>query len=121
MLAPNLDLESRRPVWDQLQMFFMDTDPSLSLDRAAAVCAESPYSESELEEIFFNEVLPACRFNMLMFPAPEWAGFDLDWLTTRILKKHRFGRSRPLWGRLYAASWWRRLVPRIRESRRAAP
>jgi hypothetical protein len=117
MKHPKDDLEARTPVWDALQMFYMDTDPALFLESAAEVCARSPYSLVEIEAILFNEVLPACRFNLFMLPAPEWAGFATDWLVQRILRKHRFGRRLPLLCRRYTRDWWRRLVPLIEKRR----
>jgi hypothetical protein len=34
-------LSVRTRIWDSLQMFFMDTDPALSLENMADVCAEA--------------------------------------------------------------------------------
>ena len=120
MKPPERDLDARRPIWDDLQMLFMDIDPADELAALARTCAASPYSIDELEAILFNEVLPACRFNMFDLPAPEWQGFDLDWLEQRILRKHRFGRGRPIVLRRYTAGWWTRLRPLI-EQERARP
>ena len=116
---PEQDLEARRLVWDELQMFYMDTDPAYLLERIAEVLAQSKYSVSELEDILWNEVHPACRINMYALPAPEWTGFELDWLTARILKKHCFGRRRRPWvlGR-YTRQWWAKLRPMIEARRR---
>jgi hypothetical protein len=117
MRPPEDDLAARVPVWDSLQMFFMDTDPALCLKQIAGACARSPYDVAELEEILFNEVLPACRFNMFSYPAPEWSGFETRWLTQRILKKHRHGRPRPFILRWYTTRWWKRLRPMITDLR----
>lgn len=117
MKPPCEDLENRKRVWDHLQMIFMDTDPALELPGLARVCAASPYSVDELEAILFNEVLPACRFNMFDLPAPEWAGFNLEWLTQRILVKHRFGRRKPFLLRRYTRGWWLKLKPLIEQER----
>jgi hypothetical protein len=89
MTSPESDLESRLAVWDELQMIFMRTDPALFLGSMADACARSPYTIEEIEEILFNEVLPACRFNLLSAEWPKSQGFDPEWLKTRILKKHR--------------------------------
>ena len=103
-------------------MIYMDTDPTDLLDGMADVLSASPYSTSELEDILWNEVLPACRFNMWALPAPEWAGFDLEWLSARILAKHRYGRRRrPLRLRGYTQDWWARLSPLIEARRNATP
>jgi hypothetical protein len=110
MLHPAEDLEDRRPIWDYMQNFWMDTDPDILLSEVARICAESKYTLSELEEIYWNEVRPAVSFNLLMLPAPEWAGLEIEWLTQRILKTHRFGRCVRLpWLRPYAQAWWRKL------------
>ncbi|MHB8138051.1 MAG: DUF7079 family protein [Smithellaceae bacterium] len=110
MEQPERDIEDRKIIWDYMQNFWMDTDPAILLPRVAQVCAESKYSLDELELIFWNEVRPAVKFNMLMLPAPEWAGFEINWLTNRILKKHRFGKKLPVkWLHPYSNSWWKKL------------
>jgi hypothetical protein len=120
MQPPQDDLAARTPVWDALQMIFMDTDPGIFLPSMAEVCARSPYTLAEIEAILFHEVLPACRFNLFAGPAPEWAGFATEWLVQRILRKHRFGRRRPLLLRRYTLGYWQKLAPLI-EARRAGP
>ena len=117
MLHPKDDVAARTPVWEVLQMLFMDTDPDVHLDHMADTCARSPYTVEELEQILFQEVLPACRINMFALPAPEWEGFETSWLVARILQKQRFGRRRPLVLRRYTRQWWRQLEPRIRARR----
>ncbi len=113
MKPPEQDLTDRLPIWDELQMLYMDTDVTTSYDRIVAVCLKSKYSVGEIEEILFNEVLPAVRFNMWMLPAPEWCGFETEWLKRRVLKKHRFGKRRPLFLRLYTRSHWKRIRDRM--------
>lgn len=120
MQSPEQDVTDRSPVWDALQMLYMDTDVSLSYDYIIKICASSKYSLQELDEILYNEVLPAVRFNMLMLPAPEWQGFELEWLKQRVLKKHRFGRRRPIWFRLYTSLHWKKVRPKIESARQAA-
>src|ERR1700722_3175093 len=56
MDAPEQDLADRRPIWDVLQMFWMDTDPTIFLSSAAQACVHSKYSLTEIEHIFWNEV-----------------------------------------------------------------
>lgn len=109
MYAPEHDLAARTVVWNQLQMLYMDTDVAQEYAEIARICAESAYSESELEDILFNEVLPAVGFNMFCLPAPEWTGFDRKWLQKRVLQKHRFGKRRPLILRRYTRKHWRNL------------
>lgn len=77
-------------------MIYMDTDVELEYPHMAKACAESPYSIEELKEILFKEVFPACRSNFYYPVAPEWSGYEINWLTDRILKKHRHGKRFPL-------------------------
>lgn len=89
------DLENRRPVWEALSGLFLDTDTSIDRARRIDVLAASPYSIDELQEILVDEVYPVCRTNLFSI-AGEWAGFDPDWLQTRILRRvgSRFHRWR---------------------------
>jgi len=41
MDAAQQDLKDRHPLWDELQMFWMDTDPAIFLKGAAQACARS--------------------------------------------------------------------------------
>jgi hypothetical protein len=109
------DLPSRQPVWQALQMLFMDTSQSHELPRIAQACAQSPYTVDELRSILFSEVFPACRSNMspLTWPGGEWSGFDRDWLTERILRNHRHGKRPLVMGWLHTAYWWARLKPKV--------
>ena len=118
MSSPESDLENRLPVWDELQMIFMDGDPALSLRSMANACASSPYTIEEIEQILFNEVLPACRFNLLAGDPPETQGFELEWLRARVLRKHRYGRGRPRLLRAHTQEWWDRLRPAVIDRRR---
>ena len=98
----------------------MDTDPTLDLEAAAKICAQSKYSLSEIEQIFWNEVRPAVRFNLFSV-AGEWAGFELEWLAQRILKTNRFGKKLPIkYFRPQSAYWWRRLAAEIERVRSSA-
>jgi hypothetical protein len=120
MLPPQDDVAARTPVWEALQMIFMDTDPAELLDEMAEACARSPYEIGELEQILFQEVLPACRNNLFLLPAPEWQGFATNDLVALILRKHRFGGRRPFVMRGYTRGWWEQIEPRIRARRASA-
>lgn len=120
MEHPEKDIADRTPVWDCMQDLFMDTDVSTSYDFIARRCAESKYSVDELEKILFNEVLPALRFNMFALPAPEWAGFQTEWVVKRIIEKHRFGKSKPWILRRYTQQHWSCIKPAI-DALRATP
>jgi len=118
---PEQDIVDRTPVWDCMQDLFMDTDVSLSYDYIAQRCAESKFSNQELEAILFNEVLPAMKFNMLDFPAPEWAGFKTEWVVKRVLQKHRFGKRKPWLFYRYTNSHWQMILPKIEKIREETP
>ena len=92
----------------------MDTDPEFLFADIARTCAASKYSLDELRAIYWNEVRPAVSFNMALIPAPEWAGFELEWLKRRILRTSRFGKALPReWLHPYCAGWWRRLSAEV--------
>lgn len=120
MLPPDQDEADRRPVWDALQVFWLDTDPGPVLRSAAEICAGSKYSMEEMEAIFWNEVRPALQSN-LRSVAGEWGGFEINWLSRRILETHRFGRRLPV--RTFHPStneWWTKLreeIERLRQAR----
>jgi hypothetical protein len=78
-----VNIVTRRPVWEALSTFFLDTDISLSRDYRARILAVSPYSLSELDAILADEVFPVCRWNLLTV-AGEWAGFDEQWLDSEL-------------------------------------
>lgn len=122
MLAPEDDLEARRPLWDLMQMFWMDTDLAREVAATAQACADSKYTVAELKRIFLNEVRPAVSFNLVSGPAPEWAGFESGWLVARILKVHRFHKRLPM--KLlhpYAYKWWGELERDIMRRRAGTP
>jgi len=90
------DLEHRQPVWEALSDLFLDTDTSLARTWRVGILAASPYSLDELQQILVDEVYPVCRSNLFSI-AGEWAGFDLGWLQSSILRRlrspfHRFRR-----------------------------
>jgi hypothetical protein len=117
MLAPEQDQADRRMIWDELQMFWMDTDPKIFLDSAARTCARSKYSLPEIERIFWNEVRPAVRLN-LMSIAGEWRGFEIGWLSRQIQKTNRHGRSLPIQCfHPHSSFWWRKLSDEIERMR----
>lgn len=119
MKAPADDIADRAAVWDELQYFWMDTDPAPLLPAIARVCAASKYSIAELEAIYWNEVRPAVAANLWIPTAPEWAGFDLAWLTARILRTHRYGKPLPWrWLQPEANASWELLRPAIEALRR---
>lgn len=118
MKKPEDDIEDRTPIWDCMQDLYMNTDVTLSYNYISEVTAHSKYSIEELEQILFNEVLPALKFNILDSPGPEWAGFQTDWVVERVLKEHRFGKWKPWILRGYTKTHWKALIPLIEEVRK---
>jgi hypothetical protein len=117
MRPPEEDQPDRRLIWNELQMFWMDTDPSILLEDAARICAQSKYSLSEIEQIFWDEVRPAVRPN-LKTVAGEWTGFEIGWLSQQILKANRYGRRLPIkYFDRESHVWWKKLCHEIERMR----
>ncbi|WP_444930465.1 DUF7079 family protein [Microbulbifer sp. SSSA002] len=95
MKPPKEDVKDRMPLWDSMQHLYMDTDHDCLYEHIARCCAKSKYTLNESEEILFNEVLPALRFNIFCNPLPEWTGFNTLTLLRLILTRHRYGKRRP--------------------------
>ena len=90
MTPPDQEVERRRPVWDALSSFFLDTelDDKQHRDIAQTIVA-SGYSPSEIQTILWEEVYPVVESN-LRNPLGVWQGFDLDWMQQLILSgSHR--------------------------------
>jgi hypothetical protein len=92
------ELEKRRPIWEALSELFLDED-DLGWERAANVCARSPYSAPELQCILFREVYPHVAVNLTVAGPGVWTGFDQQWLEQAILSrtKSRLWPPRLLW------------------------
>lgn len=107
---PAIDLPDRRPVWDAVSELYLDTELTPdSWKRIADVLRDSPYSQSQLDEIMFHEVYPALISN-LWSVAGEWSGFDLDALQASILKRCAQRWRLPLFlmpGRYLVRESWR--------------
>lgn len=122
MTPPDQDLERRRPVWDALSCFFLDTeldDPQHQ--EIAAILVASGDSPSEIQSILWEEVYPVVADNLRCMVG-VWNGFDLDWMQAEILSgRHR----RTIWTRLSALDpfspvrmvreEWRELLPFLPE------
>jgi hypothetical protein len=90
MAPPDQEIDRRRPVWDALSSFFLDTEFDDEEHRyiAKAIVA-SAYSPSEIQAILWDEVYPLVESN-LRHPAGVWEGFDLDWMQQQIISgSHR--------------------------------
>lgn len=113
MKHPKDDAVDRLAVWEAMQMFWMDTAPDIVLANTAKICAQSKYSIKELRLIYWNEVRPAVSYNMKM-SAPEWTGFNTEFLIERILNKHKYGRKLPIMClHRYSNLWWNKLETEI--------
>jgi len=89
------DLPQRRIAWEALSDLYLDTDTSLSRDWRVERLMDTAYTIEDLEAILVDEVHPVCRWNMMRV-AGEWAGFDPEWLESRILREV----ASPSWFRL---------------------
>lgn len=118
-LPPEQELERRRPVWDALSSFFLDTELDQEQQRSIAkALVDSGYTSAEIQAILWDELYPVLHGN-LRSPAGEWAGFDLDWLQREILSgKHqltwwsRVAGDMPLFGVAHMVrKEWQELLP----------
>lgn len=79
------DIEKRFPVWDALSELFLDTELDETSHRyIARVIVESGFTPEEIHHILWYEVFPSVGDN-LRCVAGEWAGFNHEWLKSRIL------------------------------------
>ena len=112
-----LDLADRKPIWDVLQMFWMDIDPTDELDSAVITCAKSKYSLSELEYIYWNEVYPVVSPNLNQ-PIPEWTGYDIEQLTELIILNQKGLKPiRLKFFNFYSNRWWKTIINGIKVCR----
>lgn len=114
--------DARVEVWHALSDLYLDTDVVALYPHIAEVLAKSPYSLDALYEILMYDVHPALYPNLTIV-AGEWAGFDRDWLCTRIMQV----RTQPRWrlriSHLFVR-WirddWRKVAERIIDLRASA-
>lgn len=79
------EIERRFPVWDTLSELFLDTElDETSHKYIARVILESGFTPEEIHHILWHEVFPSVGDN-LRSVAGEWAGFNPEWLKSRIL------------------------------------
>jgi len=90
------DLVNRRIAWEALSDLYLDTDISHARRWRVEKLATLPYSIEELEQILVEEVHPVCRWNLVCV-AGAWAGFDLEWLESKILKRLRSPLRKMRW------------------------
>jgi hypothetical protein len=93
------ELERRRPVWEAMSEFFLDTElDSADHNRIAQILIESGYSMDQLERILWRELCPVLGANLLPV-AGEWKGFNMQSVEQQILQRPS-GRLRSWWSRV---------------------
>lgn len=131
-LSPDL-IAARRPLWAAMSEMWLDTELGpIELEYIARMMAESGLTDEALREVYLVELAPVLWPN-LFATAGEWAGFDQEWLSERIVhnlthhpRRTRFWSRFPLTRRMmtYATEeYWRALMPmaaRMREAQAAA-
>ena len=81
------EIQSRRPVWEGMSVFFLDTELTSDDELAIANSIKaSHYSLEELRHIFYREVAPALVYS-LWAATPPWEGYDVDELEQIIISK----------------------------------
>jgi len=91
-MEESFNIEERKPIWNALSDFYLDTElDDAALRHIAFTIIDSPYTFDEVKRINKYEVFPILQPNLLS-PAGVWAGFDEEWLiekiTTRLNSKN---------------------------------
>ncbi len=128
MSPPSQDLERRRPIWDALSSFFLDTELDDDQHRQIAqAITDSKYTPSEIHTILWDEVYPVVKCNLRSF-AGVWDGFDPDWMQQQILSRPRrqnlwmrFTRAWPYGPARMVREEWAELLPFLPEHFRQDP
>ena len=123
MKRPEEDLVNRTIVWDAMHLLWLDTDvDEFHFDDVAKICAGTDYTLNELEKIYWAEVYPCMRYNLIPWDvAGEWLAQDSKSLSEAILQRHKFGKR--TWfkrKRSYAHSYWEKLSSAIIQNRNRA-
>ena len=112
-MKPIPDTRAKRPVWNALSDLFLDTELcEEDFNRIATQLASSSFSITEIESILRLEVTPAVKSNLGSL-AGEWAGFDEEWLASRIAAK---AQKESYWNRRVSRSIrsdWEKIRDRI--------
>lgn len=116
MKHPKKDLVNRQHIWDAMHVLWLDTDvEGFYFSYAVDICVQSKYSIDELKRIYWHEVYPTLRFNLMPWDvAGEWYPVDIESLSEEILKRHKF--RKPIFFkrlRRYAFQYWDRLEKNI--------
>ena len=120
MKPPIAELERRRPVWDVMSEFFLDTQ--LLADDHARIARrldESGYALAELEQILWHEVSPALWWNLTSVAGECWF-FDMAAVERQILEQPAGALRRWLTyraGGLVARHAWQCVRPLLKRGR----
>ena len=120
MNPPADEIERRRPVWEALSAFFLDTE----IDDAwraeiVSTARASGYSVEELDSILWRELCPVLHVNLLSV-AGEWSGFDMTYVEQQILARPA-GRVRRWWSYAARGHFARDEWQRVRAALTSAP
>lgn len=98
------EIAIRKPVWVAMSDLFLDTDVRLSYCSIARILAVAPFTIEQMGAILHKEVSPIAAPN-LMVVAGEWAGFDEEWLVSRISARLDGALRMPWFGSVARADW----------------
>jgi hypothetical protein len=127
------ELSRRRPVWEALSAFFLDTalDDS-QLREIAAILHASGYTESQLDDVLTTELAPLLYPNLCIWVtvAGVWNGFDVTWIERQVLTgKHRAVQKWYNWGNRFICNrvvrgvkehYWYRVLAFLRDNQSEA-
>lgn len=115
------DLNARHEIWNALHVLWLDTDVDMFYFEASVqTCAASAFSLDELSRIYWREVYPLMRFNLMPWQvAGDWQPYELASLSNAIIKQRGFGRKiRFKRRRRYAYYYWTALSKAVTALRR---
>jgi len=115
--------EDREILWEYLSEFFTSFPVEL-LTKGLQIAARYPLGE--VEELFFDEIAPACSFNLTITTPALEEGFDREWIIEKIRQGMAYKKmSRPslairrLYYRCIAGGVWKEVESAIRRQRQA--
>ncbi|GAA4276552.1 DUF7079 family protein [Aquimarina mytili] len=93
MMNLNKTIEQRKPIWNVISEFYLDTELQKSdYDRISKTLIASGLNIEELKAIDLYEVFPVLKENVLSV-AGIWNGFDENWLNLACEKVYHKRRS----------------------------
>ena len=86
-------------VWKSMADHFLDTENREGIPQTALLCVGAGLTVEEAHEVWLREVSPVVGANLLSV-AGEWAGWDEEWLVTKVraraLRRRAQRRGKPL-------------------------